>query len=100
MGMSVFWYKLSAVCRNTGEIGCKIACVKYAPMLCVLLHEQVRIVPSGACWMRLQRLEYYRRKDVGFMVIIHCPDYLKHVGLRVFTRFMIRWRVKVCRRHN
>jgi hypothetical protein len=30
-------------------------------MLCVLLYERGRFVPSGAYWMRLQRLENYRR---------------------------------------
>jgi hypothetical protein len=77
MEMSAFWYKLLAVCRNTGEIGRKIACIKYAFVLCVLLHERVRFVPSGAYWMRLQLLENYRRRDTGFTVIMHCPDQTK-----------------------
>jgi hypothetical protein len=37
----------------------------------------VRFVPSGASWMRLQRLENYRRRDIGFTVIMHYPDQTK-----------------------
>jgi hypothetical protein len=51
-----------------------IACIKYALTLCVLLHVKVNLVSFGGYWMRLQRLENYRHRDIGFTVIMHYPD--------------------------